>query len=103
MRNASHPEPESGSEALKAIYPNASRAGASSVANDCVHGAHSKRCLKIGDSLPPESRRLLWRHQRVVTVFAPHKQAREPAGRSNLHLNMMPLAVVHKIRRLVAN
>lgn len=25
MRNASHPEPESGSEALKAIYPNASR------------------------------------------------------------------------------
>ena len=46
---------------------------------------------------------LLGISNREIAFLTANEEAGQPARRSNLHLNMMPLAVTHKIRRAIAD
>jgi len=46
---------------------------------------------------------LLGRHQRVIAILAAHEQARQSSWRRDFDFDAVPLPVIHKVRRLVAN
>jgi hypothetical protein len=96
---------ELGAERRVSFLAYFAKAGANSVANDCVHCAHIRRMLWEGQGVAEQSRKQVspCAGNCVVTLLRTHKQARQATRRSNLDLNLTPLAIVGKIAGFVTD
>src|ERR1043166_2057442 len=65
-------------------------------------GFWKKKCYKQSAVKPTHSN-LFWIGDGEIPVLGPHEQLRQTSGRMYRHLDLVPLAVGHKIFRLVTN